>query len=45
MARLEDQLAKLDTMAKGHLMDRWAKLTGRPGPQGRRTLLRRARAN
>jgi hypothetical protein len=44
MARLEDQLAKLDTMAKGDLMDRWAKLTGRPVPQVSAKLLRLALA-
>lgn len=44
MARLEDQLAKLDTMAKGDLKDRWAKLTGRPVPQVSAKLLRMALA-
>ena len=40
MARLEDQLAKLNTMAKGDLKGRWAKLTGRPVPQVSAKLLR-----
>ena len=44
MARLEDQLAELDTLAKGNLRDRWAKLTGRPGPQVSAKLLRLALA-
>lgn len=42
MAILEDQLAKLDTMAKHDLKDRWAKLTGRPVPQVSAKLLRLA---
>ena len=44
MAKLEDQLAELDTMAKGDLRDRWAKLTGRPVPQVSAKLLRLALA-
>ena len=44
MAGLEDQLAELDTMAKGDLRDRWAKLTGRPVPQVSAKLLRLALA-
>lgn len=44
MARLEDQLAKLDTMVKGDLKERWAKLTGRPVPQVSAKLLRMALA-
>ncbi|HCJ20892.1 MAG TPA: hypothetical protein DHV64_05050 [Erythrobacter sp.] len=45
MARLEDQLAKLDTMVKGDLKERWAKLTGRPVPQVSAKLLRMALAH
>lgn len=44
MARLEDQLAELDTIAKGDLKDRWAKLTGRPVPRVSMKLLRLALA-
>ena len=44
MAKLEDQLAELDAMAKGDLRDRWAKLTGRPVPQVSAKLLRLALA-
>ena len=44
MTKLEDQLAELDTMAKGDLKDRWAKLTGRPVPQVSTKLLRLALA-
>ena len=44
MANLEDQLANLDTLAKGDLKDRWAKLTGRPVPQVSAKLLRLALA-
>lgn len=44
MARLEDQLAELDTMAKRDLAHRWAKLTGRPVPQASTKLLRLALA-
>ncbi|WP_417818936.1 DUF2924 domain-containing protein [Tritonibacter scottomollicae] len=44
MARLEDQLAELDILAKGDLKDRWTKLTGRPVPQVSTKLLRLALA-
>ena len=44
VATLEDKLAELDAMAKGDLMDRWAKLTGRPVPQVSTKLLRLALA-
>ena len=44
MAKLEDQLAELDTMAKGDLQDQWAKLTGRAVPQVSAKLLRLALA-
>lgn len=44
MAKLEDQIAKLDTMAKGDLKDQWEKLTGRPVPQVSAKLLRLALA-
>lgn len=44
MAMLEDQLAKLDTVAKGDLKNRWAKLTARPVPQVSAKLLRLALA-
>lgn len=42
MARLEDQLAELNTLAKGDLKDRWAKLTGRTVPRVSAKLLRLA---
>ncbi|WPZ03946.1 DUF2924 domain-containing protein [Blastomonas marina] len=42
MTNLEDQLAELDTLAKGELKDRWAKLTGHPVPQVSAKLLRLA---
>lgn len=41
---LEDQLAKLDNMAKGDLRDRWVKFTGRPVPRVSAKLLRLALA-
>jgi hypothetical protein len=44
MSRLEDQLAELETLAKGDLKDRWAKLTGRPVPRVSMKLLRLALA-
>ena len=44
MTAIDDQLAKLDTMAKGDLKDRWAKLTDRPVPQVSAKLLRLALA-
>ena len=44
MTKLEDQLAEFDTMAKGELTDRWAKLTGLPIPQVSAKLLRLALA-
>tara|TARA_B100001179_G_scaffold232156_2_gene224089 strand:- start:836 stop:1258 length:423 start_codon:yes stop_codon:yes gene_type:complete len=44
MTTIDDQLAKLDTMVKGDLKDRWAKLTGRPVPQVSAKLLRLALA-
>ena len=44
MTKLEDQLAELDTMAKGDLRNRWAKLTGRPIPRVSAKLLRLALA-
>lgn len=42
MAKLDDQLVELETMSKGDLKDRWAKLTGRPVPQVSAKLLRLA---
>lgn len=45
MARLEEQLAELNTMAKRDLAYRWAKLTGRPVPQVSKKLLRLALAH
>jgi len=44
MTKLEHQLAELDTMAKGDLKDRWAKLTTRPVPLVSTKLLRLALA-
>lgn len=44
MAKLEDQVAELDTMPKGELKAQWAKLTGRPIPQVSAKLLRLALA-
>ena len=44
MARLDDQLAELETMIKGDLADRWAKLTGRPVPRVSEEMLRLALA-
>ena len=44
MGKLDDQLAELETMDKGDLKDRWAKLTGRPVPKVSEKLLRLALA-
>ena len=44
MTKLEHQIAELDTMDKGDLKDRWAKLTGRPVPMVSTKLLRLALA-
>ena len=33
MAKLNDQLAKLEALDKAELGDRWVKLTGRPAPK------------
>jgi hypothetical protein len=42
MAKLDDQLAELETMSKGDLKDRWAKLTGRPAPRVSENMLQLA---
>lgn len=42
MSKLEDQLAELETLAKGDLKDRWATVTGRPVPKVSVKLLRLA---
>ena len=44
MAKLDDQLAELETMSKAELEDRWAKLTGRPAPKVSEKMLRLALA-
>lgn len=44
MAKLDDQLAELETMTKQDLMDRWARLTGRPVPKVSENTLRLALA-
>ena len=40
MARLDDQLEELETVTKGDLKDRWAKLTGCPVPTVSEKMLR-----
>lgn len=42
MARLDDQLDAVATMPRGDLVDRWAKLTGRPAPRLSTAMLRLA---
>ena len=42
MAKLDDQLVELETMSKGALKDRWAKLTGRPAPNVSENMLQLA---
>lgn len=42
MMKLDDQLAELETMAKADLIDRWARLTGRPVPKVSAVMLRLA---
>ena len=44
MAKLDDQLAELDSMGKADLGDRWARLTGRPVPRVSEAMLRLALA-
>lgn len=44
MGKLNGQLEELETMSKGDLADRWAKLTGRPVPKVSERLLRLALA-
>ena len=44
MAKLEDQLIELRTMAKQDMKDRWAQLTGRPVPKVSENMLRLALA-
>lgn len=44
MVTLDEQLAELETMSKAVLMDRWAKLTGRPVPKVSEAMLRLALA-
>ncbi|MXO61327.1 DUF2924 domain-containing protein [Altererythrobacter salegens] len=44
MGQLDTQLAELETMTKGDLKDRWAKLTGRPVPKVSEKMLRLALA-
>ena len=44
MGKLDDQLAELETMTKGDLKDRWAKLTGHPIPKVSEKMLRLALA-
>lgn len=44
MGKLDNQLAELETMSKGDLKDRWAKLTGRPVPKVSEKMLRLALA-
>ena len=44
MRKLDDQLAELETMNRGDLKDRWAKLTGRPVPKASENMLRLALA-
>jgi hypothetical protein len=44
VAKLSDQLEELDTITKGDLKDRWAKLTGRPVPKVSEHMLRLALA-
>lgn len=42
MAKLDDQIAKLEEMDKEDLKDRWVKLTGRPVPRVSAAMLRLA---
>ena len=42
MAKLDDQLVELETMNKGDLKDRWAKLTGHPAPKVSENMLQLA---
>ncbi|MGZ3247327.1 MAG: DUF2924 domain-containing protein [Croceibacterium sp.] len=44
MAKLDEQLAELETLSKAVLNDRWAKLTGRPAPRVSEKMLRLALA-
>ena len=44
MAKLDAQLAELETMSKAELGDRWARLTGRPVPRVSEQMLRLALA-
>lgn len=45
MVRLDDQLLELEAMTKAGLVDRWAKLTGRPAPKVSGKMLRLALAH
>ena len=44
MAKLDDRLEELETVTKGDLKDRWAKLTGCPVPTVSESMLRLALA-